>query len=389
MLRQAGTRPTHRIVPTSPKRERSRRLMRLDLALRFTLLLLCLGLVPDMLAQQTEQFEWLAQFGLEGNDFAWDIDADGQGIVYVAGDGALPGQHFFGGARDAFVRKYAANGHELWTRQFGTNGSDQCFAVFRFCADSYVGGLTTGAFSGYVNLGGADAYLRKYDANGNERWTRQFGTAGNDEVIGIFVDTTGMYVTGRVGGELPGQMHKGMFDAFVRKYDLDGNDLWTHQFGATGQDAAFRISGDDSGIYVAGSVAGVLPGQTPAGGVDAFIRKYDGNGNEVWTRQFGTSAVDLAIDVNADAAGVFLVGRTDGTLAGQTPGGGADAFVRQYDVDGNELWTRQFGTSLFDLARGVSVRDSVVYVSGVVGGPGPVFRVVKQAQTYSSGRTRR
>jgi len=86
---------------------------------------------------------------------------------------------------------------------------------------------------------------------------------------------------------------------------------------------------------------------------------------------------------------VFLVGRTDGTLAGQTPGGGADAFVRQYDVDGNELWTRQFGTSLFDLARGVSVRDSVVYVSGVVGGPGPVFRVVKQAQTYSSGRTRR
>jgi hypothetical protein len=31
---------------------------------------------------------------------------------------------------------------------------------------------------------------------------------------------------------------------------------------------------------VAGRTDGTLPGQIPAGGTDAFIRKYDANGNE-------------------------------------------------------------------------------------------------------------
>jgi len=47
---------------------------------------------------------------------------------------------------------------------------------------------------------------------------------------------------------------------------------------------------DASGVYVSGYAVGALPGQTNAGGGDAFLRKYDVNGNEVWTRQFGAQA---------------------------------------------------------------------------------------------------
>ena len=35
-----------------------------------------------------------------------------------------------------------------------------------------------------------------------------------------------------------------------------------------------------------------LPGQTSAGGRDTYLRKYDANGNEFWTRQFGTAGMD-------------------------------------------------------------------------------------------------
>ena len=355
-------------VPANPNRAEAR-LMRLGFALW-----LCLALGPHASAQQTGEFEWLLQFGLPGNDLAWDVHADGDGNVYVAGDatGALPGQAFSGGAWDAFVRKYDAAGNELWTRQFGTAAGDSAFAVWAIGADVYVGGRTTGVFPGQISAGGFDAFLRKYDANGNEQWTRQFGTPGADELVGIFVDAAGVYVSGDVGGGLPGQIFSGVADAFVRAYDPNGNALWTHQFGTALRDTGFRISGDDSGIYVVGS-AGPLPGQTFAGVVDAFVRKYDLNGNELWTRQFGTAAVDLAIGVTTGATGVYVVGRTDGALPGQTHEGGADAFVRKFDTDGDELWTRQFGTPSFDLARGVSVRDSVVYVSGVVRGAGPGF----------------
>ena len=328
--------------------------------------------VPNALGQ-TGEFEWLLQFGTAVGDSAWDVRADEDGNVYVAGEtgAAFPGQAFAGGLLDAFVRKYDAEGHELWTRQFGTAGNDRAFAIFTFGAHVYVGGLTNGAFAGQVNTGGADAFLRKFDANGNEQWTRQFGTARFDEVEGIFVDVTGVYVSGDVFGALPGQTHAGMFDVFVRKYDFDGNELWTHQFGSAGADFARRISGDNSGIYVAGQVDGQLPGQTHFGTRDAFVRKYAPDGSEVWTRQFGTGAVDNATGVATHRTALYVLGSTFAALPGQTHAGLSDAFVRKYGADGTELWTRQFGTTENDIARAVSVRDGVVHVSGVTRGALP------------------
>ena len=61
-----------------------------------------------------------------------------------------------------------------------------------------------------------------------------------------------------------------------------------------------------------------------------------------WARQFGTSWPDHASDVATDEAGnVFLAGQTGGVLPGQSRQGGlSDAYLRKYDREGNELWTR-------------------------------------------------
>jgi hypothetical protein len=283
----------------------------------------------------------------------------------VAGEtgGALPGQTNAGGI-DAFVRKYDSDGNETWTRQFGTVGTDQAFAIFAFWPDVYVAGLTNGSFPGETNAGGFDIFLRKYDVNGSLQWTRQFGTPGFDEALGLFVDATGVYLSGEVDGALPGQAHAGTADAFVRKYDHAGNELWTRQFGTSASDVAFKIAGHDYGIYVVGRTGGALPGQTHLGMQDAFVRKYDASGNEIWTRQFGTATNDIAIGTATDPSGVYVAGRADAALPGQVHAGGPDAFLRKYDHLGNELWTRQFGTPTFDSARGVATRDSVVYMNG-------------------------
>ncbi|MBI4311362.1 MAG: SBBP repeat-containing protein, partial [Chloroflexi bacterium] len=191
----------------------------------------------------------------------------------------------------------------------------------------YVVGITDGALPGQTSGGGRDAFVRKYDGSGTEQWTRQFGTASDDEAYAVAVDSSGVYVAGHTFGALPGQTNAGSLDAFVRKYDAGGGELWTHQFGTASYDEAHGVAVDSSGVYVVGYTGGALPGRTNAGSLDAFVRRYDASGAERLTRQFGTASVDLASGVAVDSSGVYVAGSTYGTFPGQTNAVDADAFV--------------------------------------------------------------
>ena len=286
---------------------------------------------------------WTREVSNSTNGRGVAVDSTG---VYLAGNTSvsIPGQTN-AGASDAFIRKYDVNGNTLWTRQFGMSSEDTTFAISAHSGGVYVVGRTFGTFPGQTNLGGEDAFVRKYDTSGSEVWTRQFGTTGNDNAQGASTDSTGVYVTGAANGILPGQTTAGGTDAYVRKYDANGTEVWTRQFGSSGVDFAFAVHVHSTGVYVAGETRGTLPGQTSAGGADGFVRKYDASGNAVWTRQFGTSGSDDARGTFADSTGVYVAGKTNGTLPAQTSAGNFDPYVRKYDHNGFELWTRQFGTA--------------------------------------------
>ena len=173
-------------------------------------------------------------------------------------------------------------------------------------------------------------------------WTRQFGTTGLDEVKAVAVDGTGTtYVAGETFGTLPGQTPGGTLDAFVRTYDPAGRELWTRQFGAWERDIAWGVAVDRVGsAYVVGQTEGILPGQHSSGGWDAFIRKYDSSGTELWTRQFGGGGADIASGVAVDpAGGIYVVGTTSSALPGQATAGSFDAFLRRYSPAGDDVWT--------------------------------------------------
>lgn len=327
-----------------------------------------IGLSPAALAQEVAEFEWVHQFGSSEGGEALGIAVDSTG-VYVSGltSGALPEQSSAGGL-DAFIRKYDTEGNHQWTRQFGTPSSDYVGGIFADLTGVYVVGDTGAALPGQVYAGGTDVFIRKYDSDGNEIWTHQFGTPSTDHAFGVSGDSSGVYMVGETSGVLPGSTGAGSADAFVRKYDSDGNHLWTRQFGTSARDEALDISAGSNGIYVVGATQGVFPGQTGLGSGDVFVRKYKSNGNEVWTRQFGSSFGDIAYGVSVDATGVYVAGETDGTLPGQTSAGGGDAFIRKYKPNGREVWTRQFGTPSYDEAFGVSSGSAGVYVSGYTDG---------------------
>jgi hypothetical protein len=302
-----------------------------------------------------QQSGWFRQFGTSNDDQARAVLAVGS-AVYVTGwtVGELPGQKKTG-RQDSYLRRYDPDGNEVWTRQFGIGTYSEGRAIAASDSEVYVAGATRD-----------DAFVRKFDANGKDLWTRQIGTAADvdDQVRGIALDGTGVYLAGSTADTLPGQTSAGNADAFVRKYDSAGNELWTRQFGTSSFDQARATAAHASGVYLAGLTAGAMPGMTSAGAHDAFVRKYDATGKELWTRQFGSSKLEDVTGIAVDDTGVYVAGTTLGVLPGQTSAGSADLFVRKYDAEGNELWTRQFGTAEYDQARGLAAYGASIYLVG-------------------------
>src|SRR3989304_3425820 len=112
-------------------------------------------------------------------------------------------------------------------------------------------------------------------------YVRQFGSAYWDRANGVAVDRAGnIVVAGATLGGLPGNTQTGgAYDAFVRKLSPEGIELWTRQFGSSAADGALAVGGYGTGnIIVAGPTEATLPGQTSAGGEDAFVRKLSPEG---------------------------------------------------------------------------------------------------------------
>ena len=243
--------------------------------------------------------------------------------------------------------------HQLWIRQFGTSSRDWVTALAPDGAGGVmIAGLTDGSLSG-PNAGPSsttDAFLARYGDAGNQLWIRQFGTSGDDGASALASDGAGGgmvagFTRGRLGGP-----NAGGVDAFVARYDNAGNRLWIRQFGTSNHDWASALAPDGAGgVMITGVTAGSLGGPN-AGGNDVFVARYDETGNQLWIRQFGTSSRDEACALAPDGAGGAMVaGFTSGSLGGANAGA-HDAFLARYDESGNQLWIRQFGAAFRDEA---------------------------------------
>src|SRR4029453_5462885 len=140
------------------------------------------------------------------------------------------------------------------------------------------------------------------------QWILQFGDAGLEVSAGVLIKGNATYAAGYRSP--PGAPS----DAYLFKYDSSGSLVWARQFGAPASNFPAPSSDFVNGvvavgdlIVVAGSTNGTLPGQTTAGSRDVFLAAYTGNGEPVWTTQFGTAAFDsLGVNgVATDGVAVF------------------------------------------------------------------------------------
>ncbi len=187
-------------------------------------------------------------------------------------------------------------------------------------------------------------------------WIRQIGaTAASTESARAVDDDGNTFIVGTTDGALSGETNAGGVDGWVRKYDRTGNLLYSEQFGTSSDDIVTGVTMDSTGVYVVGYTNGVFPGETSLGGTDIFIRKYDPllETANTYVRQFGTEGDDVPLAATYGNGAMLIGGKTNGAFPGATNAGGDDAFMMRFGTDLNIFWANQFGSVGDDVINGI------------------------------------
>ena len=137
-----------------------------------------------------------------------------------------------------------------------------------------------------------------------------------------------MYVAGTTDGSVGGP-NAGSSDNFIAKYDPSGNQLWLKQFGTSALEGNPVVAYFLGGVWLSSSTHGSLFG-TNLGFRDVYAARLDAaNGNVLWSTQIGTSGFESVRAIAADTilGKVYIAGETSGSFGGPTFGGGSDAFL--------------------------------------------------------------
>ncbi len=305
--------------------------------------------VFSVYAAVTPNFEerWSYQEGGPSNDELFGAIKSTDGFIYTVGDAAnsFLGQPHLGNY-DGLVVKFDQDGTVIWARQFGTSVADTLQAIVQTSDGNFVvGGHTQGQVGSDPLRGGWDAWMIKFDADGNVIWNRQFGNNFSEEIYDIVETIDGGLLAVGYRSDNDDPWH-----GWVAKFDADGNNIWNQSY-STDNDSILRdvLKLDNGHFIVSGNTYGTIAGNTNSGGSDAVILEIDEVGQVMWAKMYGTPGDDFFLDVIPDGQGEYYVlGSTWGSFNGQPNLGSQDGLIMKMDATGNEVWTKLYGTNLRD-----------------------------------------
>lgn len=331
---------------------------------------------------------WATYYGSDSADVGSSCTTDGNGNVYLAGttrgfNAIAEGGYqntFGGGEMDAFMVKFDANGIRQWGTYYGGDefNADLGYActtdlngnVFLAGSTNSTDGIASGGHQN--NIGGLiDAFLVKFDPNGERQWATYYGGSAVDHGFACATDAAGNVFVAGLAQSPEGIATQGAHstgndlltggDAFVVKFNGAGQRQWGTYYGGSVGDKAYACAVDGAGnVYfagVTGSTSDIAYGgyQSTIGSegfFDAFVAKFNGAGVLQWGTYYGGPFNEISRACATDGIGnVYLAGITSSTSGIASPGshqptyggGETDAFLVKFDPNGTRQWASYYG----------------------------------------------
>ena len=217
-----------------------------------------------------------------------------------------------------------------WAEEYGGSYGDTGYQVLQ----TPDGGYAISCYTNRGSVGQEDFYLVRTYANGTMKWDKTYATNLRDVPYNLIQTNDGGFA---LAGYTGSYNHE---DFWLVKTDSSGNHEWNKTYGGSQRDIAnVIIQTSDGGYVIAGETSSY-----GAGSIDFWMVKTDVNGDVQWSRTYGGSGQDFAAEaVQTVDGGYALFGWTMSFGAG-----GRDFWLVKTDVEGNELWNKTYGDTLWE-----------------------------------------
>lgn len=317
----------------------------------------------------------------------------------------------------------ATNPAREWAKYTGTSSNDFIrSSVTDANGNLFITGYTEGGGIATANAhqstfaGFRDAYLSKYDPQGNLIWSTYVGGSSEDRgtSIAILPATQQILLSGYTNSTnniaTPGA-HKttygGATDGFLNCFNPDGSRAWGTYFGGTSEDMPFAVVTNDSNeIFLTGYTSSPTHISFGNGfdmsyndGTDGFLAKFDTTGQLVWSTYLGGSQTEhLYAAVTADS--MIWVGGKSSSIELGTPGvhqanksGGTDGILYAFTRSGNLVWASYYGGNQTDIIWGLGYSADVgtmfasgrIFISGQTSSTAGIATSGAQQPNYGGG----
>tara|TARA_B100002052_G_scaffold152202_1_gene138838 strand:- start:151 stop:1473 length:1323 start_codon:yes stop_codon:yes gene_type:complete len=249
---------------------------------------------------------------------------------------------------DICIFKTDSNGEEQWSKTFGSEYWDFGKSIQQTTNGGYV-------IAGYINgfgMGGGNAYLLKVDENGEEQWSQifDFGIAES-----VQQTTDGGYIITGYDSS----------DIYLVKTDENGEQQWSQTFGESFNDRAMFVQQTTDGGYVITGCTSVINSLGNAT-KDIYLTKITANGEQQWSQTFGGPGNDKAHCIQQTADGGYIITGEDEEGV-YNPGNdfwteNSDLYLIKTNELGQEEWAQRFGEAGNDCGRSVQQTSDGGYI---------------------------
>ena len=358
---------------------------------------------------------WGTYYGDNTNNFYTlgdaSITTDSNGNAFMSGSTSAPntfyatsGAHQTSIPQDIYldtngiIVKFNPNGNRLWGTYYGgTNYNHISDIKIDYENNVVITGITQattnissiGAFKPNLT-GDSDAFLAKFNESGIRIWGTYFGGENNDTAFALDIDNSNnIYIVGftlSLSGisyncNFQPQLYDGPqydLDAFVAKFNKNGNITWGTYAGGEKQDQFTTIVVKDNYLVVGGntlsfnniSTVGVFQENHDINThTDGMIFKFSNDGNRLWSTYYGGEQVDYIYAIEADDENnIYIGGETASNNNITTPGSFESSnpnlykgYIAKLNNNGSRIWGSYLEAIL---VYSIIFKNNSIYIGG-------------------------